>query len=407
LLKFSPKTTEILSDAQFRTLVISQALFDLAISMGGSVNSWVIFEITQSQLWVGLVAGARAIPFLIFALLGGVISDRFGRKNLMIGSLSLFAIAAATTAILIANELLVAWHMIAVSLIGAIGGALYGPAFFAFVADIVHSDRLSNANGIISVARTTGEMLGPMIVGFIIAVSGADTVFWLIVVGNFFGLLLLTRIREPSRIENLNEPIKLTFFAQMAEGLQYARNTPPLLWLTLLVIAQNLFGSAIFAVMPTYAVDILKIGPTGFGLMGGVLGAGMLIGAVFVSIYGIHHRHAYVMLTMGVVWDIGMIIFGFSRSIPLSLGALFFMGLITMPWSIAVLTMFQRASIEKMRGRVMSLYVIAINTFPLGWLFGGAVAEWLGNEEALVISAALGTPVAGIALILSKELRRA
>lgn len=375
--------------------------------MGGSVNSWVIFEITQSQLWVGLVAGARAIPFLFFALLGGVISDRFGRKNLMIGSLSLFAIAAAITAILIANELLVAWHMIAVSLIGAIGGALYGPAFFALVADIVHSDRLSNANGIISVARTTGEMLGPMIVGFIIAVSGADTVFWLIVVGNFFGLLLLTRIREPSRIENLNEPAKLTFFAQMAEGLEYARNTPPLLWLTLLVIAQNLFGSAIFAVMPTYAVDILKIGPTGFGLMGGVLGAGMLIGAVFVSIYGIHHRHAYVMLSMGVVWDIGMIVFGFSRSIPLSLGALFFMGLITMPWSIAVLTMFQRASIEKMRGRVMSLYVIAINTFPLGWLFGGAVAEWLGNEEALIISAALGTPVLGIALILSKELRRA
>jgi len=55
----------------------------------------------------------------------------------------------------------------------------------------------------------------------------------------------------------------------------------------------------------------------------------------------------------------------------------------------------------------MSLYVIAINTFPLGWLFGGAVAEWLGNEEALIISAALGTPVVGIALILSKELRRA
>ena len=55
----------------------------------------------------------------------------------------------------------------------------------------------------------------------------------------------------------------------------------------------------------------------------------------------------------------------------------------------------------------MSLYVIAINTFPLGWRFGGAVAEWLGNEEALIISAALGTPVVGIALILSKELRRA
>ena len=375
--------------------------------MRGSANSWVIFEMTQSQLWVGVVAGARAIPFLFFALVGGVISDRFGRKNLMVGSLCLFALASGTTAILITNELLVAWHMIAVSLIGAIGGALYGPAFFALVADLVHSDKLSNANGILSVAYTTGEMLGPMIVGFIIAVSGADTVFWLIVVGNFFGLLLLTRVKEPNRIENSSKPTKFALFTQMVEGLQYARNTPPLLWLTLLVIAQNLFGSAIFAVMPTYAVDILKIGPTGFGLMGGVFGAGMLIGAVFISVYGIHRRHAYVMLSMGVVWDIGMIVFGFSRSIPLSLGALFFMGLISMPWVTAVLTMFQQASIEKMRGRVMSLYVIAINTFPLGWLFGGAVAEWLGNEEALVISAAFGTPVAGIALILSKELRRA
>jgi hypothetical protein len=55
----------------------------------------------------------------------------------------------------------------------------------------------------------------------------------------------------------------------------------------------------------------------------------------------------------------------------------------------------------------MSLYVIAIGVSPLGWLFGGAVAEWLGNEEALVISALLGSPVAGLALILSKELRRA
>ena len=76
--------------------------------MRGSANSWVIFEMTQSQLWVGVVAGARAIPFLFFALVGGVISDRFGRKNLMVGSLCLFALASGTTAILITNELLVA-----------------------------------------------------------------------------------------------------------------------------------------------------------------------------------------------------------------------------------------------------------------------------------------------------------
>jgi len=406
-MKFRPKTVGVLADAQFRALIISQATFDLGIFMRSTANSWIIFELTQSQLWVGLVAGVRAIPILFFALAGGVISDRLGRRNLMMFAGILIAASSAVTALLISSELLVAWHMLAVSVLGGIGAALYGPAFYALIADIVRSNQLTRANGILSVAQTTGEMFGPVIVGFVIAVSGAHTIFWLVVGGNAVGLMLLLRVREPERADADGSGEKPSFASQFVEGLRYARDTPPLLWLTLLVIAQNLFGVAIFALMPVYAQDVLEIGPTGFGLMGGVFGAGMLIGAVYVSLRGIHRRHAYVMLIMGIFWDSGMIVFGYSRSVPLSLGALFVMGLISMPWVTAVLTMFQQAATDKMRGRVMSLYVIAIGAFPLGWLFGGAVAEWLGNEEALVISALLGSPVAGLALILSKELRRA
>jgi MFS family permease len=406
-MKFRPKAADVLADAQFRALVISQATFDLGIFMRGAAASWVVFELTQSQLWIGLVAGVRAIPIFALALLGGVISDRFGRRNLMIAAGALIAAASAVTAILISTELLVAWHMIVVSIIGGIGGALYGPAFYALIADIVRSDRLSNANGILSVAQTTGEMFGPVIVGFVIAASGAHTVFWMVVVGNVFGLMLLLRVREPERVATDGAESKPSFISQMTEGLRYARNTPPLMLLTILVMAQNLFGVAIFPLMPVYADDVLDIGATGFGLMGGAFGAGALIGAVVVSVFGIHHRHAYMMVGLGLVWDTGMVVFGFSRSVPISLSVLFVMGLISMPWVTSVLTMFQQAATEKMRGRVMSLYVIAINTFPLGWLFGGAVAEWLGNEEALVISALLGTPVAVAALVFSREFRRA
>lgn len=406
-MRFKPKAAGVLADAQFRALVISQATFDLGIFMRGAANSWVIFELTQSQLWVGLVAGVRTIPILFFALAGGVISDRFGRRNLMIVAGSLIAAASAATAILISTELLVAWHMLAVSVLGGIGGALYGPAFYALIADIVRADRLTNANGILSVARTTGEMFGPVIVGFVIAASGAHTVFWLVVGGNAIGLMLLFRVRKPERAESDASDEKSSFISEFIEGLRYARDTPPILWLTILVIAQNLFGVAIFALMPVYAQDVLDIGPAGFGLMGGVMGAGMMVGAVYVSLWGIHRRHAYVMIIMGSFWDVGMLVFGYSRSVPISLAALFVMGLITMPWVTAVLTMFQQAATGKIRGRVMSLYVLAMGVFPLGWLFGGAVAEWLGNEEALVISALLGTPVAFVALLLSKELRRA
>jgi predicted MFS family arabinose efflux permease len=102
-----------------------------------------------------------------------------------------------------------------------------------------------------------------------------------------------------------------------------------------------------------------------------------------------------------------MVIFAFSDSVALSMSCLFAMGLISIPWITAMMIMFQNAATYEMRGRVMSLYVIGMNTFPLGWLFGGAVAEALGNEEALVISALLGTPVAAIAIASSRSLRHA
>jgi MFS family permease len=401
---FRSPLADVLSDAQFRALIASQAIFDLGIFMRGAANSWVILELTHSQLWIGLVAGVRAIPILLLALFGGVISDRFGRRILMMAAGSLMVVASAITAVLISTDTLVSWHLIALSVVGGVGGALYGPAFFALLGDIVRSDRLANANGILAIAQTSGEMLGPMIVGFVILASGTHTVFWLVVAGNTFGLMLLLRVREPER--EVSET-KTSFGRQLADGLHYARNTPPLLWLTLLVIFQNLFAVAIFPIMPVYADEVLNIGPGGFGLMGGVFGAGLLVGAAVIAVFGIHHRHAFVLLAAGVVWDVAMISFGFSRSVPLSLGILFLMGLSGMPWVTAVLTMFQQAATREMRGRVMSLYVIGMNMFPLGWLFGGAVAEWLGNEEALMISAMLGTPVAAVALLLSKELRRA
>ena len=77
---------DVLSDGQFRALILSHAIFDLGIFMRGAANSWVILELTLSQLWIGLVAGVRFIPIMLLALFGGVISDRFGRRNLMMAA---------------------------------------------------------------------------------------------------------------------------------------------------------------------------------------------------------------------------------------------------------------------------------------------------------------------------------
>ncbi len=170
---------------------------------------------------------------------------------------------------------------------------------------------------------------------------------------------------------------------------------------------QNLLAVAIFPLMPVYAEEVLDVGPRGFGLMGGVFGAGLLGSAAIVSVFGTHHRRSMVMLFTGLVWDLCMVGFAFSHNFPLSLGLLFLMGLSGVIWVNAALTLFQISATEEMRGRVMALYVLSMDMFLMGWLVGGALAAWLGNEEALMISALGGTPIMILGLLLSPALRRA
>lgn len=376
---------------------------DIGIMMRLAAQSWVVFELTNSQLWVGLAAGVRAVPVIMFAVFTGVLADRFPRRRLLISSLVWMAALVALTAIITVSGAAKPWHYVVLAFGVGIGAALHGPSFYALVASLVPRNQLSRANGMVSFVGTSGEMVGPLLAGVLIATSGAGTVFWIVAGGYLAAALLLLRVKEPRRAA----PVRGASLAELREGLVFVRKTEPLPWLIVLLMLQNLLAVAIFPLMPVYAEDILGVGAQGFGVMGGVLGAGLLCSAAIVAVFGTHHRRAMVMLGTGLVWDACMVGFGFSRSYPLSLVLLFTMGLSGVIWVNAALIMFQNAATEQMRGRVMALYVLSMDMFPLGWLFGGAMAAWLGNEQALVISAIGGTPVMLAAVLLSPALRRA
>ncbi len=393
----------VLDNPPFRSLLIGQGMFDIGISMRIAAQSWVVFELTGSQLWVGVTAGARAIPVLLFATFMGVLADRFPRKRLLTSSMVWMSALVAITALITATENAEAWHYVVIAIGLGFGAALHGPAFFALVASLVPKKQLSRANGIVSFVATSGETVGPLLTGLIIAGYGAGTVFWVVSIGYLLGALLMLRIKEPKRAVSSGS----ASFADMKAGLSFARHTQPLPWLITLVMLQNLLAVAIFPLMPVYAEEVLDVGAPGFGVMGGVFGAGLLGSAVIVAVFGTYRRRSMVMLVTGLVWDVSMVGFGFSRSFPLSLALLFSMGLVGVVWVNAALTMFQESATEEMRGRVMSLYVISMDMFPLGWFVGGALASWVGNENALIISALGGTPIMLLGLLLSPALRRA
>ena len=398
-----PGGLAVLADGRFRAFLVSQAASDLATVMRLTAQSWLVLALTDSSLWVGIVAAVSSAPAIALGLFGGVVTDRVSRRRILISSRLGLALVALATGALVASGRVEPWHLAVLSAGTGVVIAFGAPAMWTLVADMVDPRLLPSANGLVTLSYNIGEMAGPAIVGVVIARAGTETVFWLIAAGGVAAALLMLRVRTP---ETAGRVPGASVLRDVRQGLSYARRTQPLPWLFALVAATNLLGVAVFALIPTYARDVLAVGPAGYGLLSGVMGAGALLGSVAIALFGNYRRRGLVIVLAGVVWDACMIGFGFSRLFPLSLLLLFAMGVAGAYWMNAVVTAFQSTTTPALRGRVMSLYVISMQMFPLGWLYGGALAAALGNEWALIVSAAGGTPLAIAAYALSPGLRR-
>ena len=393
----------VLSDGRFRAFFVGELARDLAATMRLAAQSWVVLTLTDSSLWVGLVVGVGGIPAVVLGLFGGVAADRISKRRILISSRAAFVLIALATGALLASGRVEPWHLAVLSAAAGTVIAFSGPATWAFVAELVDPRRLSNANGLVSLTYNIGEMAGPAIVGAVIARTNAETAFWLVAAGYAAAALLLLRVRAP---ESPGGTLGAPVMRALREGLSYARQTQPLPWLIVLIAGNNLLGVAVFPLIPTYARDVLDAGPAGFGLFSGVAGAGFLVGSVAISLFGNYRRKGLVIVLAGLVWDGGMVGFGFSRLFPLSLTLLFLMAVAGSYWVNAAVTAFQSTTTPALRGRVMGLYTISMQMFPLGWLYGGALAVAVGNEWTLIISALGGTPIAIAAYALSPGLRR-
>jgi predicted MFS family arabinose efflux permease len=190
------------------------------------------------------------------------------------------------------------------------------------------------------------------------------------------------------------------------EGLKYVRNSPVLG----ILLALNLTGlSAAFVMplIPLYARDILRVGETGFGSMMASFGAGSLVGALSLTIAGNVRRKGVLIVCAGLFWATGMIVFGFSRHFWLSIITLFVMGLAAPIYVTSITALAQSVIDDQVRGRVTSLFTITMQLFSLGWLIGGALAVWIGNETTLIIGGTATCVAPIIAYILHRGFRQA
>ena len=401
----TPEVLRVLAIPGFTRLLASQALFDIGAIARTAAQSWVMYDLTGSNLWVGLVSGVRALPILVLPIFAGAIADRFDKRKLLGFVRIALAAVSIVQALLIALDILEPWHMLTLALAAGTVVSFAMPAFWAYIADLVAPRVLPRATALIMMGENAGEMVGPVMVGWIIASAGADWAYGVIASLYMLGAIFI--LNSPKgRYATSNTDARSSYYESVKEGIAFARKSPTLPWLFIMNASVNVTGVAIFPLIPEYATKILDVGAVGFGVMSAAMGIGLAIGSLVIAIVGMPRRVIWIIIVSSFIWDFCMIGFGFSRIYTLTLALLFVMGIAGMFWVNAIINLFQREATGDMRGRVMSLYTIGMGLFPLGWTFGGTLSALIGNELTLIVSALGGTPLVLLAMLLTPGLRR-
>jgi MFS family permease len=352
---------------------------------------WLVYHLTNSPLMLGIVGFTSQIPSFFLAPFGGVFVDRFSTYRTLIGTQILAMIQSLVLAVLALTGVIEIWHIIALSLFQGFINAVDMPARQALVPELVeHRDDLANAIAINSTMVNGARLIGPAIGGLLIAGIGVAYCFLV------DGLSYIAVIAALLAMKVQQKQIPVTngnLWQKVKEGFVYSFSSSPIRAILLLSALVSFMGMQYMIFIPIFTVKILNSGPEAQGYLMAASGVGALSGGIYLTtrrtVVGLGKLLAFAPATLGI----GLIGFSLSRSLPLSLFTMLFVGLGTILQIASANTILQTIVEDDKRGRVMSLYGMSfLGMIPLGNLWGGVLANYIGTPNTLII--------AGIACIL-------
>lgn len=370
--------------------------------MQNVANGWLVLQLTNSPLWLGLLGLSFALPMIILPPFAGAIADRVNRIHLLFFTQSMMALTALALALLTWFGKVEVWHILLASFIGAALLAFDNPARQALIPDLIHPRDLLNALSLNSATYTGAALVGPALAGVLLEPLGAGTLFFLNGVSFLAVIFALASMRDVrTHGGGKHGSISDTF----VKGLQYAGRNRLVLALLALSAISAIFGRSYQSLLPAFSRDIWHVGPQGYGLLLAAAGCGALVGAFgLASFKRIPHQGA-VMLVNGLLFCMCLIVFAISGSFILGMILLVLAGITSTVFSTIISTFIQLSVPSEMRGRMMSLYTVTLIGLPaLGALGSGALAEWLGGVEGAPKAVLLGAIALLIILIFSLPL---
>ncbi len=369
----------------YRLFFSGQSISLIGSWMTRLATSWLVYRLTRSALLLGLVGFAGQIPSFLLAPFAGVLIDRWNRHRLLIVTQILAMLQSAALAVLALTGVINIWHVLGLSLFQGLINAFDMPARQAFVVEMVENRAdLSNAIALNSSMVNAARLLGPSIGGILIAAVGEGWCFFWDAVSYLAVIASLVLMRLAPRPQRTNKASKV--LPELREGLAYVAGSPPIRSILFLLALVSLVGMPYTVLMPVFASNILHGGPHTLGFLMGATGIGALLGAVFLarrrSVLGLGKVIPFTAALFGA----GLIGFSLSRVLWLSLPLLLVTGIGFMVTMSASNTLLQTLVTDDKRGRVMSLYTMAImGMTPFGSLLAGVLANHIGAPLTLLL----------------------
>jgi MFS family permease len=352
---------------------------------------WQVYALHESAFDLGLIGLVEFVPLLALALPAGHLADRFSRRNLMAVSL---ALEGLTTSLLIVVSLAGArtlWPFLALAAAIGAAAALGAPPQRALPASLIPVELLASAMALRSVAGQTAVVAGPALGGLLFALSPVVpyATATAMVAG---GLACTLAMSEPAKRSGTMAP----GFRSVLAGIRFIRAAPVILGAITLDLFAVLFGGAI-ALAPLFARTILHTGPFGLGLLRSAPAVGALAAATILTRKPLRYAAGRTLLVVVAAFGVCMIVFGLSRSLPLSLGALAVSGFVDM-FSVNIRsTTVALATPDALRGRVLAVENVFISASnELGAFESGAGAALLGAVPAVIVGGAITIALAAI-----------
>ena len=346
---------------------------------------WLAYELTGSPLYLGYVGLAQATPAIALNLIGGIFADRLNRRFLILTTQILNALLITVLAALTWVGTVEIWHIMAIAFgVGAVN-AFDQPARQAIFPALIDRSAMMSAVALNSSIWQGVRIVAPAFAGFIIASLGTHVTLSLAAIGFVVMAIIMVFINVPRSLSKVqNSPLE-----DLVQGLKFIKNNSVFSFLIGMTFFNSIFGMAYLIMMPAFAVDILAVGADGQGQLLSISGIGALLMTLWLGAHSNIGREGLRVIGGAVFFGGAVAAFALSSelvgSFPLALGLMFFVGVFSSSYMVAIMTSLQIMVPDEMRGRVMGFYGITFSLAPIGGMQAGVVASILGVPWAITI----------------------